>query len=65
MIERDRCTGDVIEWTKCSYFTRTPTRNALDIPEDSKGEYGSLHVPFLLFSVNRTNTRNEIGSWSE
>ncbi|CAF1225824.1 unnamed protein product [Rotaria sp. Silwood1] len=34
-----RCTGDVTEWTKCTYTTRTPTRKPFNIPDDIKTEY--------------------------
>ncbi len=37
-----RCTGDVTEWTKCSYSTTTPTRKPFDIPNDIKTEYDAL-----------------------
>jgi poly [ADP-ribose] polymerase len=37
-----RCTGDVTEWTKCSYSTTTPTRKPFDIPDDIKTEYDAL-----------------------
>lgn len=37
-----RCTGDVTEWTKCSYTTTTPTRKAFDIPNDIKTEYDAF-----------------------
>jgi len=37
-----RCTGDVTEWTKCSYSTTTPTRKVFDIPDDIKTEYDAL-----------------------
>lgn len=37
-----RCTGDVTEWTKCSYSTRTPTRKRFEIPDDIKQEYDAL-----------------------
>ena len=37
-----RCTGDVTEWTKCSYSTTTPNRKAFDIPNDIKSEYDAL-----------------------
>ncbi|CAM4807466.1 unnamed protein product [Rotaria magnacalcarata] len=37
-----RCTGDVTEWTKCSYSTRTPTRKPFDIPNDIKTEYDAF-----------------------
>ncbi len=37
-----RCTGDVTEWTKCSYSTILPTRKPFDIPSDIKAEYDAL-----------------------
>ena len=37
-----RCTGDVTEWTKCSYTTTLPTRKLFDIPNDIKTEYDAL-----------------------
>ncbi|CAF0974380.1 unnamed protein product [Adineta steineri] len=37
-----RCTGDVTEWTKCSYTTTTPTRKLFDIPNDIKTEYDAF-----------------------
>ncbi len=39
-----RCTGDVTEWTKCSYSTTLPTRKAFDIPKDIKTEYDALYT---------------------
>ncbi|CAF0764637.1 unnamed protein product [Rotaria sordida] len=36
------CTGDVTEWTKCTYSTRTPTRKPFDIPDDIKTEYDAF-----------------------
>ena len=46
------CTGDVTEWTKCSYSTRAPTRKAFVIPEDIKQEYDALFVEFIS-SIDR------------
>ncbi|CAF2823534.1 unnamed protein product [Rotaria sp. Silwood2] len=37
-----RCTGDVTEWTKCTYTIRTPTRKPFDIPDDIKTEYDAF-----------------------
>lgn len=37
-----RCTGDVTEWTKCSYSTTTPNRLPFDIPNDIKTEYDAF-----------------------
>jgi len=39
-----RCTGDVTEWTKCSYTTTSPTRKPFDIPTDIKTEYDALYL---------------------
>ncbi|CAF2752653.1 unnamed protein product [Rotaria sp. Silwood2] len=35
-------TGDVTEWTKCTYSTRAPTRKPFDIPTDIKNTYDAF-----------------------
>ncbi|CAF0799258.1 unnamed protein product [Adineta ricciae] len=34
-----RCTGNLTEWTKCSYTTQTPKRKPFAIPDDVKETY--------------------------
>jgi len=37
-----RCTGNITEWTKCTYSTVVPQRKPFEIPDDIRDEYDIL-----------------------